>query len=129
MDTRYTTAYSEKLTDRQPVALDKIATELCPSGEIWDLLNAAPEPSRVEAARWMVIERYESGEITAQDAFKEMDKYGCLDNPDEVMRALCFGYEIIRRMSEPDPDPAGNAMLPDEDFIATMARVREERVA
>lgn len=106
-----------------------LAEPLCASSEVRAFLNAIPEPEpeEVTARRWEIIESYESGAIGAVEAFRALEAYGCLYDPDEVMRAYCAGLRCLLGVPEP-PTPSSSAIKPPSDeLVRTLVTSRAKR--
>jgi hypothetical protein len=101
---------------QEPVDITDFAVELCDASEVREFFASLPEPEpeNVTAARWEIIGTYESGAIGAVEAFKALEAFGCLKDPDEAMRALCAGYRANLKLGElPSPSPlAGEGSSP-----------------
>jgi hypothetical protein len=87
------------------VDITDFAVELCDASEVREFFASLPEPEpeAVTAARWDIFFAYESGAIGAVEAFKALEAFGCLKDPDEAMRALCAGYRVNLKLGELPP--------------------------
>jgi hypothetical protein len=113
--------------------------EISTRKEVRGFLDAIPEPPSVTEARYEIIRAYESGAMGAVEALNALEAYGCLRDPDDLMRPFVAGYYALAGVptetspETPDvaPEPAKTVRVTSHAYrgLDALAEARSGRTA